>query len=126
MGRKGRPVYASLFVEQLSSSMMKRICPHPPTPNPKSGIRGARISNLQQHSSLKNKIDERIKRAGGSITNYELRITNYFKLPSQSTASNPHAKESDSHPKTLISIPPLTQILALYVQVALPKDSQEN
>jgi len=24
---------------------MKRICPHPPTPSPKSGRRGARISN---------------------------------------------------------------------------------
>ena len=49
-----------------------------------------------------------------------------FMLPFQNTASNPHATASDSHPKTLISNPPLTQILALYLRVALPKDSQEN
>jgi hypothetical protein len=38
-----------VYLETCSSTFFKRICPHPPTPSPIYGRRGARISKSLSH-----------------------------------------------------------------------------
>ena len=66
-----------VYLETYSSFMMKRICPHPPTPSPNFGIRGENFK--VPLSNLGEGFRERVKTTVlnlDKVYNLKLQITN--------------------------------------------------